>query len=176
MRAHCAGRGDCNLQRRFPFDDILFRSGDIGARSKLWSHPKFAPTFGVFGPPNSWGDLSPDFWPNFRPVVRGGFWGLKPPPPPPPRKVCTINFVFTFLLKGWACAAWECCCDTIYFHRLPECIKMHHFKGENTKIFLRRGHSSLPRHHPHWGGGTSPPSAPPFLEPTSNQISGYGPA
>jgi len=25
--------------------------------------------------------------------------------------------------------------------RAPECIKMHHFEGENAKIFLGRGHS-----------------------------------
>ena len=28
--------------------------------------------------------------------------------------------------------------------RAPECIKMHHFEGENAKIFLGRGHSPLP--------------------------------
>ena len=26
--------------------------------------------------------------------------------------------------------------------RAPECIKMHHFEGENAKIFLGRGHSA----------------------------------
>jgi len=47
--------------------------------------------------------------------------------------------------------------------RAPECIKMHHFEGENAKIFL--GGAVF------WGGGTAPfspdptpsrPSAPPF--------------
>ena len=37
--------------------------------------------------------------------------------------------------------------------RAPECVKMHHFEGENAKIFLARGHSPLPRPHPHWGEG-----------------------
>ena len=31
------------------------------------------------------------------------------------RKVCTKIFGSTFLLKCWACAAWECCCNTVYF-------------------------------------------------------------
>jgi len=37
--------------------------------------------------------------------------------------------------------------------RAPECIKMHHFEGENARIFLgRKPHPSpLPRPHPHWG-------------------------
>ena len=28
--------------------------------------------------------------------------------------------------------------------RAPECIKMHHFEGENAKIFLRRGTAPSP--------------------------------
>jgi len=32
--------------------------------------------------------------------------------------------------------------------RAPECIKMHHFEGENAKMFLGRGHSPLPIPHP----------------------------
>jgi len=57
--------------------------------------------------------------------------------------------------------------------RAPECIKMHHFEGENAKIFLGRGHSPLPRPQPHRGlrrlhssaFGTRPPRpdpGPPF--------------
>ena len=45
-----------------------------------------------------------------RPVARGGFWGLKLP-----RKVCTKVVGSTLLLKCWACAAQECCCNTVYF-------------------------------------------------------------
>jgi len=65
--------------------------------------------------------------------------------------------------------------------RDPECIKMHHFEGENAKIFLGRGHSPLLRPHPHWGLPRPHPcrrlrrlhssahSNPP------DHISGYGP-
>ena len=45
--------------------------------------------------------------------------------------------------------------------RAPECIKMHHFEGENSKIFLGREHSPLPRLHPHWGGDTPSPDLTP---------------
>ena len=51
--------------------------------------------------------------------------------------------------------------------RPPECIKMHHFKGENTKIFLGRGLSDPTPHRRR--------RAPPF-EPPPNHISAYGPA
>ena len=33
--------------------------------------------------------------------------------------------------------------------RALEYIKMHHFKGEQAKIFQGRGHSHLPRPYPH---------------------------
>jgi len=48
--------------------------------------------------------------------------------------------------------------------RAPECIKMHHFEGENAKIFLGRGPSPQPPFHIskyatapiHWIGERSP--------------------
>jgi len=37
---------------------------------------------------------------------------------------------------------------------------MHHFEGENAKIFLGRGHSPLPRPHFLLGRGVPPPPSP----------------
>ena len=45
--------------------------------------------------------------------------------------------------------------------RPPECIKMHHFKGENTKLYLGRGRAPSPDPTPTGEGDT------PFPDPTS---------
>jgi len=62
--------------------------------------------------------------------------------------------------------------------RAPECIKMHHFEGENAKIFLG------PQTPPPLGRGIRPPQTPPPSMPLAppsaldppDHISGYGPA
>jgi len=53
--------------------------------------------------------------------------------------------------------------------RAPECVKMHHFEGENAKIFLGRGRDLTPVDA--FDASIRVPSA---LDPPDH-ISGYGP-
>ena len=46
--------------------------------------------------------------------------------------------------------------------RAPECIKMHHFEGENAKIFL-----GSPQTPPPLGRGIPPPQIPPPSTPSA---------
>jgi len=77
------------------------------------------------------------------PYSEGGLRGLNHPPRKVYTKMSCMNIIMAVI-------------GLVGLKRAPECIKMHHFEGENAKIFLRRGHSPLPRPHPHWGGGLDP--------------------
>ena len=52
--------------------------------------------------------------------------------------------------------------------RAPECIKMHHFEGENAKIFLGRGWGTAPSQTlPPLGRGIPPPQTQPPSTPSA---------
>jgi len=99
--------------------------------------------------------------------TRGVFRGALAPAPPLKVKKMTSADVMNIIMAV---------IGLVGLKRAPECIKMHHFEGENARIFLGRGHTP----HPHrrlWrlhstAFGTRPPqttfldtglgSAPPF--------------
>ena len=69
---------------------------------------------------------------NSRPVFRGGegLRGLNPPPPQKSLHKNVMNIIMAVIgLFG--------------LKRAPECIKMHHFEGENANFFLGKGHTFL---------------------------------
>jgi len=97
-----------------------------------------------------------------RPVFREGLRGWKPPPEKS-TSADVMNIIMAII-------------GLVDLKRAPECIKMHHFEGENAKIFLGRGHSPP---QPSSDPTPSTPLAPPFEclrhSTPPDHISGYGP-
>ena len=63
---------------------------------------------------------------------RGVFRGALAPAPPFESEKMTSADVMNIIMAV---------IGLVGLKRAPECIKMHHFEGENAKIFLGRGHS-----------------------------------
>ena len=87
-----------------------------------------------------------------RPLFRGGGYGG-------PQKSLHKNFWIYLFAETLSFYVYFCYTSadvmniivviTIVLKCAPECIKMQHFEGENTKNFQGRGYSDLPRPHPH---------------------------